>query len=51
VLWQVASASADPLAVSFAYVSPHGEEGFPGTVALRITYTLTNDNEIKVCST
>ena len=32
--------------VVFRYVSPDGEEGFPGTVSLAVSYTLTDDNEL-----
>lgn len=35
-------------AISFLYVSPDGEEGYPGTVNAAATYTLTNNNELKV---
>lgn len=28
--------------------SPDGEEGFPGNVKITVTYTLTNDNELKI---
>jgi aldose 1-epimerase len=35
-------------AVQFTYVSKDGEEGYPGTVTAKVTYTLTNDNEFKV---
>jgi aldose 1-epimerase len=35
---------ADSLALS--YVSPAGEEGYPGTVAFTATYTLTADNAV-----
>jgi len=34
--------------LQLSYVSVDGEEGFPGTVKARNTYTLTNDNELKV---
>ena len=35
-------------ALDLTYVSPDGEEGYPGTVTARTVYTLTNDNELKV---
>lgn len=34
-------------AVEFTYVSPDGEEGYPGTLTSKVTYTLTDDNELK----
>ncbi len=32
----------------FSYVSPDGEEGYPGTVKADLVYTLTNANEFRV---
>jgi aldose 1-epimerase len=34
--------------VTFRYVSPDGEEGYPGTLTTDVTYTLTNDNELRI---
>lgn len=34
--------------VKLTYVSPDGEEGYPGTLTTTVTYTLTHDNELKV---
>ncbi len=35
-------------AVRFAYVSPDGEEGYPGKLTATVTYTLTDDNELRL---
>jgi aldose 1-epimerase len=32
--------------VVFSYTSPDGEEGYPGTLQARVTYTLTDANEL-----
>jgi aldose 1-epimerase len=37
----------DP-AVTFTYLSKDGEEGYPGNVNAKVTYTLTSNNELKV---
>ncbi len=30
------------------YISPDGEEGFPGTLSITVTYTLTEDNALEI---
>jgi aldose 1-epimerase len=34
--------------VKFSYTSPDDEEGYPGTLAMSVTYTLTDKNEIRI---
>lgn len=34
--------------VKFSYESKDGEEGYPGNLKVDVTYTLTNDNELKI---
>ncbi|MBU1260488.1 MAG: galactose mutarotase [Planctomycetes bacterium] len=38
----------DCCGVIFKYLSPDGEEGYPGNLEVTVTYTLTNDNELKI---
>lgn len=46
VVWNVDKVSDNEIELS--YISPDGEEGYPGTLTLHMTYTLTNDNEFKI---
>lgn len=34
--------------VQFTYISPDGEEGFPGTLKTTVVYTLTADDQLKI---
>lgn len=34
--------------VKFSYVSPDGEEGYPGELHVDVTYTLTDNNELEI---
>jgi aldose 1-epimerase len=39
---------ADGPSLQFAYTSPDGEEGYPGTLEVTVTYTLTDANELRI---
>lgn len=39
---------ADSVGVKFTYVSPDGEEGYPGNLTVRVTYLLNDANELKI---
>ncbi|MFZ4644390.1 MAG: aldose epimerase family protein [Gemmataceae bacterium] len=47
VLWK-----AEPLmnhhGVVFRYTSPDGEEGYPGAMKVEVSYSLNNDNELRI---
>jgi aldose 1-epimerase len=49
VIWTAEAIDSDAgPALKLTYVSKDGEEGYPGTVTAHNTYTLTNNNELKV---
>jgi aldose 1-epimerase len=49
VLWQGKKIKTDKrCSVAFRYLSPSGEEGYPGNLKVTVTYTLTDDNELKI---
>lgn len=45
VLWSGTAAGNN--AVELSYVSKNGEEGYPGELKVKVTYTLTDANELK----
>ena len=47
--WQVEKAidGAAPVLI-LSYLSPDGEEGYPGTMSVTVTYRLTADNELRI---
>jgi aldose 1-epimerase len=48
-VWKAASSEdAQGESVRFTYVSPDGEEGYPGTLTVNVTYTLTASNELQI---
>jgi len=49
-LWTIAKVTSgrDSASVTFTRTSPDGEEGYPGTMQLSATFTLTENNELQV---
>lgn len=43
-VWKVEH--ADPSAITLSYLSPDGENGFPGNLKVTLTYRLTDDNAL-----
>lgn len=49
VVWDAETFQDDHSAgVSFSYLSKDGEEGYPGNFTIKVVYTLTNQNELKI---
>ena len=46
VVWK--ATQPDPSSVALAYRSADGEEGFPGNLDVRVVYSLTDDNELRI---
>ncbi len=46
VVWNVDSVSSN--AIYFSYLSVDGEQGYPGNLNVKMIYTLTDDNELKI---
>lgn len=46
VVWDAKPISAQ--SVEFSYTSKDGEEGYPGKLAVTVTYTLTGSNELRI---
>ncbi len=47
-LWTAEIVRSSSNSVRFTLVSPNGQEGYPGTLHLAVTYTLTDDNALKI---
>jgi aldose 1-epimerase len=48
-VWQARGAiEKTGLEVALAYASADGEEGYPGNLAVKVVYTLTDSNELKI---
>lgn len=46
VVWHVDSVSSNE--IHFSYLSPDGEEGYPGNLNVKMIYKLTNDNRFEI---
>ena len=49
-VWQatIVPPSHDGAGLKLSYTSPNGEEGYPGTLKVDVTYTLTRDNQLRI---
>lgn len=49
VLWEASvQEEGDEPSITYTYESPDGEEGFPGSLKLQVTYTLKKDNTLSL---
>lgn len=49
VVWDAEEITENGAAgVAFSYTSPDGEEGYPGNLSVRVTYILTDANELRM---
>jgi aldose 1-epimerase len=48
VVWDDAPLKGDKPGVTFTYLSKDGEEGFPGNLTAKVTYSLSDDNELLI---
>lgn len=46
--WEVKAVDEEKNSITFALNSPDGDEGFPGNFQVCVTYTLTDENEIRL---
>jgi len=47
-VWDVETVSEDEPSIIFSYISPDGEEGYPGTLKVSVKYTLSSDNALSI---
>jgi aldose 1-epimerase len=49
VVWKARPVTVkDGVALELSYLSKDGEEGYPGNLSVKVVYTLTNNNELKI---
>lgn len=47
-VWNVKEENSSEPSIELSIVSPDGEEGFPGNLSVTVTYTLTENNGLKI---
>jgi aldose 1-epimerase len=47
-MWNFEQVDSDDPAVRFTYLSKDGEEGYPGNLYVSVTYSLNDDNELRL---
>ena len=47
-IWNVTAIDGDEPTLELGYVSPDGEEGYPGTLDVRVTYVLKAENALSI---
>jgi aldose 1-epimerase len=47
-MWKVDHKESSPPSITFSRVSPDGEDGYPGTLSVKVTFTLTEKNELRI---
>lgn len=47
-MWKVEPVESDIPAVRFSRLSPDGEEGYPGNLFVSVTFSLNDDNELRI---
>jgi len=45
-IWQVTEVTGS--SITFALHSPHGDQGYPGALDIQVTYTLTEENSVRI---
>lgn len=48
LIWEAKEIDGTEPALELYLISPDGDEGFPGTVAIKVTYTLTSNNGLRI---
>jgi aldose 1-epimerase len=47
-LWKVEHKESNPPSITFSRISPDGEDGYPGTLNVLVTFTLTEKNQLRI---